>query len=79
MPFDDGRRITQDCTGALGSDAPPVEEHKWNGACGNNKGNVIGGPYTVTSQERRQQFSIAFICGVCLGGLLTALGLLALG
>jgi hypothetical protein len=39
----------------------------------------MGGPYTVASQKRRQQLSIAFIYGVCLGGLLTALGLLALG
>jgi hypothetical protein len=42
-------------------------------------GNVMSGTNTVTSQERRQQLSIAFICGVCLGGLITALGLLALG
>jgi len=50
-----------------------------NGPYGYNKGNTVSGTYNVTSQERRQQVSIAFICGVCLGGLITALGLLALG
>ena len=38
----------------------------------------MSGTYPVTSQERRQQISIAFICGLCLGGLVTAIGLLAL-
>ena len=64
----------------LGSGAPPGRRNINETVLrGDNKGDVMGGTYTVTNQERRQQLSIAFICGVCLGGLLTALGLLTLG